>query len=77
MANAFTIGNVEFEAVQFTAPIKHWRPKIVETGEILEAGVFDGKSRPKLQASIQYFYDRICKNESELRRQLRLPEKQG
>jgi len=74
-SNRFTIGDVEFEAVRFTAPIPHWRPKIIETGEILESGVFNGESRPKMRESIEYFYQRICKghDNAELRRNLNIP----
>lgn len=73
--NRFTVGDVEFEAVRFQSPIPHWRPKIVETGEILEAGVFNSDSRPKMKESIDYFYQRICKGHDnhELRRNLRIP----
>lgn len=73
-SNRFSVGDVEFEAVRFISPIPHWRPKIVETGEILESGVFNGESRPKMRESIEYFYQRICKghDNAELRRNLSL-----
>lgn len=74
-SNQFTVGDVTFEAVRFKAPIPHWRPKIVETGVILEAGVFNSDSRPKMRESIEYFYQRICKGSDnhELRRNLNIP----
>ena len=66
---------VEFEAVRFTAAVPHWRPKITETGEIPESGIFNGESRPKMRESIEYFYQRICKghDNAELRRNLHIP----
>lgn len=73
----FTVGDVAFEAVRFKTPIPHWRPKIVETGVILEAGVFNSDSRPKMRESIEYFYQRICKgsDNAEFRRGLKIPAK--
>lgn len=75
--NPFTVGDVDFEAVRFHSPIPHWRPKIVETGAILEAGVFNSDSRPRMRDSISYFYDRTCKgsDNNEFRRNLKIPIK--
>lgn len=71
----FIVGGVEFEAVRFTHPRPHWRPKIIETGEIIESGVYKSESRPKMIESIEYFLERICKNDShEFRRRHGLPE---
>jgi hypothetical protein len=73
--NRFTVGDVEFEAIRYRSPLPHWRPKVIETGEILEDGVFDGTTRPNLKESINYFYQRICKghDNAELRRNLNIP----
>lgn len=54
----FTVGGIEFEAVRFMAPLMHWRPKVLETGEIFEGGVFKTESRPKMIASIEYAFQR-------------------
>lgn len=66
------IGGVEIEAIRFKHPIPHWRPKL-PNGVILEDGVFKGKSRPILWESIEYFFKRICKYDSnEFKRHLNL-----
>ena len=71
-SSTIKIGGVTIEAVRFKAPIPHWRPKL-PNGVILECGVFKGDSRPKMFDDIEYFFNRICKrNSEELKRQLKL-----
>jgi hypothetical protein len=55
--NYKTIAGVEFEAIRFDRPVKHWRPKVIKTGEIIGVCVFKGDSRPKLWADME----RACK----------------
>lgn len=49
-----TIAGIEFEAVRFTRPCPHWRPKVLQTGYLYEAGCFKSESRPKLWESMEY-----------------------
>lgn len=69
----FSVGGVEFEAIRYLSPRPHWRPKVLETGEIFEGGVFKTESRPKMIEDIEYFFQRIGKNDpQEFRRRLGL-----
>jgi hypothetical protein len=55
------IAGVEFEAVRMSRPIPHWRPRVIETGCLIEAGVFKSESRPKMWESMEYTARRIGK----------------
>ena len=57
--NKRTIAGIEFEAVKFTKPCIHYRPRVVSTGYLYQSGIFNGHSRPKLWASIEYMASRI------------------
>lgn len=75
--NIFEVGGVCFEAVRTMRPRPHWRVKIVETGEVWEAGAagVSNQSKPKMQADLQYLFERCAKREQgEFRRQLGLKE---
>lgn len=54
-----TIAGVDFEAVRFDKPVKHYRPRVIATGYIYSVGVFDSKSRPKMWESMEYMASRI------------------
>ena len=57
--NKRTIAGIEFEAVRFTQPLPHWRPRITATGETIEAGIFPTHSRPAMWDGIEYMAQRI------------------
>ena len=51
----FTVGDTEFAAVRFHQPCDHWRVKLTETGEVLEAGTagISTASKPKMQQDLE------------------------
>lgn len=62
----FTIGGIDFEAVRYTAPIKHWRLK-VPSGKILDdgSGGISPHSVPKMKADLEYILQRFGQKEFE------------
>lgn len=57
----FNIGDTDFMAVRMHRPCDHWRVKVVESGEVLEAGAdgFNTESRPKMQRDIEDMLRRV------------------
>lgn len=54
MPNLKTIAGVEFESVRVLTPRPHWKAKVVKTGFIFSAGVFDGSTKANLWQSIKH-----------------------
>lgn len=54
MPNLKTIAGIEFEAVRVLTPRPHWRAKVVKTGVIHDAGVFDSSTKANLWWSIAH-----------------------
>jgi len=72
----FEVAGTALAAVRFDRPLAHWRLKIVETGEVLEAGAggFKTGSRPKMKQSVEDFFERICKGDpADFRKRMGLP----
>ena len=61
MNNTKEIGGITFTAVRFSKPCPHWRVKL-PNGVVMGSGVFDGRSRPKLFASIEDSFERCCRH---------------
>lgn len=56
--NTHKVYGITFRAVKYERPIPHWRCQL-PSGEILEAGVLDPSSRPKMWAKLDDIAERI------------------
>lgn len=63
---SFEIGGITFTALRRQAPVPHWVFRLDETGEVFEPGTggISNESVPKMQASIQYLFERISKSDT-------------
>jgi hypothetical protein len=71
----FTVGGVRFTAIRFERPRPHWRCRIDETAEVLQAGAggISTESVPKMQASLTELLERVSKGDAkEFRRRFDL-----
>lgn len=73
----FEVGGLKFSAVRMRAPSPHWRLRIVESGEVMEAGTgsISNESVPKMQASVEEIFRRASKGDPiAFRAMFNLPE---
>lgn len=59
MVSTRTIAGLAFEAVRMTRPVKHWRPRVIQTGQLVLPGVFKGESRRQLWQSMEDTAQRV------------------
>jgi hypothetical protein len=72
----FEVGAVKFAAVRTEFPRPHWRLRIEETGNVLDAGAggISGESVPKMIADVEYLLARVSKGDAaDFRRRFGLP----